>query len=238
LGSDRIVEMNYSGDYNLSAWDPYLVNRKDMPKLANGVSWSEEFEGSELVLRGIKNLTIRCRRAGDAKAMILIDPRCLFVMKFENCSDIVMERLSAGHSEGGSCEGGVFSFTDSSRITLTNVVMFGCGTEGLALSNVSGMKVKDSVIHSCTYHIMTASGGENIAFEDCTFMNNREYTLVNVYGTRNMSFSKCRFNENWGQMFEVEDTTVSVSNSSFKGNKTGSPIRDSKNVKFTNCKFD
>ena len=85
---------------------------------------------------------------------------------------------------------------------------------------------------------MTVAGGENIAFEDCMFMDNKEFTLVNVSGTRNMSFTSCYFNDNQGQMFEVDGTTVSVTDSSFNRNKAGSAIQDSVNVKFVNCEFN
>ena len=238
LGSDRIIEMDYTGDYNLSEWDPYLVSKGNMPKLARGVSWSEVFDGGELVLNGIKNLTIRCEGAEGVKAEIVINPRYSFVMKFENCRNIAMEGLSAGHSEGSYCEGGVFSFTDSSQIAITNTRMYGCGTEGLTLSNVSGMNVTDSGIYDCTYYIMTVTGGENITFMDCMFIDNQEFTLINVSGTKNMSFRNCYFNDNKGQMFGVEGTTISVSNSSFNRNHTDSPIQGSKNVKFADCEFN
>ena len=256
LGSDRIIEMDCTGDYNLSQWDPYFEIKKDEPKLERGVSWSalgggfawlapskdeswsQLYKGGELTLRGIKNLTIRGGGPEGARAEIIVNPRIAFVMRFENCSGITIDGVSAGHSEGGGCLGGVFSFLDSSRITITDARIYGCGTEGLLLSNVSGVKVTDSSIYDCTYYIMTVSGGENIAFEDCVFMDNQEFSLINVSGTRNMSFSKCYFNDNRGeQMFEVKGTAISVSNSSFNRNKTNSLIQDSKNVKFKDCKF-
>ena len=53
LGSNRIIEMDYTGDYNLSEWE-----FSDDLKLAEGVRWSGVFDGAELVLSGIKNLTI------------------------------------------------------------------------------------------------------------------------------------------------------------------------------------
>ena len=233
LGSNRIIEMDYTGDYNLSEWE-----FSDDLKLAEGVRWSGVFDGAELVLSGIENLTISGEGPEGANSHIIVNPRYAFVMKFENCSDIVIEGPMVGHSEGGSCEGGVFSFTDSSRITISYTEMYGCGTEGLTLSNVSGMKVTHSNIYNCTYYIMTVTGGKNIAFEDCMFMHNQEFTLVNVSGTKNMSFSDCYFNDNQGKMFDVQNTTISVSNSSFNRNKTDSPIHGSNNVKFTDCEFN
>ena len=232
LGSNRIIEMDYSGDYNLSKWE-----FSDDLTLPAGVRWEGVFDGAELVLSGINNLTINGGGPDGANSRIIVDPRYAFVMKFENCSDIVINGPWAGHSVGGSCEGGVFGFTDSSRITISYTEMYGCGTEGLTLSNVSDMKVAHSVISNCTYYIMTVTGGANISFENCMFAHNQEYTLVNVSGTRNMSFTDCDFYSNRGEMFNVNSTTVTVSNSLFNRNVTGYPIQDSLNVEFKNCEF-
>ena len=232
LGSNRIIDMDYSGDYNLSKWE-----FSDDLELPEGVRWSPVFDGAELVISGINNLTINGGGPDGANSRIIVDPRYAFVMKFEYCSDIVIDGPTAMHSVGGSCEGGVFGFSDSSRITISYTEMYGSGTEGLTLSNVSDMKVKDSVISNCTYYIMTITGGENIAFENCIFAHNQEFTLVNVSGTKNASFTNCAFNNNRGEMFDVKDTTITVSNSSFSRNNTDSPIQHSRNVEFINCEF-
>jgi hypothetical protein len=226
LGSDRIIEMA-PGKYNLSEWDPILNNQPEQtppypnlkngvgPKLSKGVSWSDDpFDGGEIVLGGVKNLTIR-GWGQDSPSTIIIDPRYSFVLKFVKCSDIVIESLTAGHSEGGFCMGGVFSFEDSSRITINSSNMFGCGTWGLELSNVSVMNVTNSRIYECTEGIMVISGGKNIAFDNCEFIEN-----VGVVS--------------------VGETTVAISNSIFRDNKNESdyPIERSENVKFEKCTFD
>ena len=227
LGSDRIIELE-PGDYNLSkAMDA---------KLPEGVSWSEVFDGKELVLEGITDLTIRTSPPDDVKAEIFVDPRYAFVMKFVSCYDIVLDNIRAGHSEGGDCDGGVFSFEFAARVNINNTSMYGCGTQGLVISESFEIKVTDSEIYDCTYHIMTVTGGEDIAFENCSFHYNKEYTMVNVSGTANMTFEECKFDNNQGQMFNVEGTTISVRNSTFSGN-SDSGIRDSANVEFTNCEF-
>jgi hypothetical protein len=236
LDSNRVILMA-PGRYNLSEWDPYLSN-KDALKLAEGLSWEDILNEGELHLEGIVNLTIRGVGPEGDRAEIIVDPRHVYVMSFENCSGIAIEGVSAGHSVGGYCEGGVFSFTDSSRTTITNTGMYGCGTEGLALANVSDMKVTDSEIHECTYYIMTVTSGKDIAFVNCVFRDNQELTLINVSGTENMSLSNCHFNNNRGQVFDVENTTISVLNSSFNSNNTDSPIQSSRNVEFYSCIFD
>ena len=234
LGSDRVIEM-MPGVYNLSERDPYLNGGELKP--ADGVTWEKSLDGGEFVLERIENLTIRGMGFNRSNTVIVIEPRYAFVLTFRNCADIAIENVTAGHTEEGNCIGGVFSFADSSRITITDTRMFGCGTEGLALSDVSGMKVTGSAIDGCTYYIMTVTDGGDIVFDDCAFTGNRQFTLVNVTGTRNMSFSKCRFDDNRGQMFEVEGTDISVSNSSFSRNNADSPIQDSPNVELINCEF-
>jgi hypothetical protein len=238
------------GKYILSEWDPFFNSQpsqkqrysnpknKNKPKLTKGVAWSDEpFDGGELVLTGIKNLTIRSLNV-EEKSEIIVDPRYAFVLKFVNCSNIVIDRLTAGHSEGGYCQGGVFDFTNSSRITIISTNMYGCGAYGLELLNVSDMKVSLSRIYKCTYGIMNVSGGKNIMFEKCMFRDNEEFSLINVSVTKNISFKNCEFINNRGEMFSVNGTTVSVLNSTFKNNKTETPIEDSFNVSFNNCVFN
>jgi hypothetical protein len=251
LGSNRIIIMDYNGDYNLSRWDPILNSMSEQappypnltnegnPKLVAGVSWSDDpYDGGELVLRGIKNLTIKSALSDGDNAEIIVDPRYAFVMKFLNCSDIVISSVKAGHSEGGYCSGGVFSFENSSRININYTYMYGCGTVGLELRNVDNMKVESSQIYECTESIMMVEGGENIVFDYCAFRDNAGG--VSVRGTANLSFTNSSFfrNKTMPVMFAVNGAAISVSDSSFNDNSVEFPIEDSRNVTFTNCKFD
>lgn len=254
LGSNRVIEMK-PGTYNLSEMDEYLnyafkrenqaprypnLEKDGAVKLAKGIIWSNEpFDGSELVIKGIQNLTIRGLTTGEGAAEIVVDPRYAFVLKFVQCTDITIENLTAGHTTSGNCEGGVFSFTDSSRITINGTNMYGSGTEGLLLKNVSDMTVTGSQIFECTYYIMTITDSRNITFDDCVFRENKQYSMVNVLGENDtITFTCCRFTANYGEMFVVDDLSrVTVANSSFFGN-SDSRIPESRNVAFTDCEFD
>jgi hypothetical protein len=250
LGSDRVIEL-VSYKYVLSEWDPHLAQGKGTPPtLPKGVSWRkhEYAGGSEFYIEGINNLTIKGVHSG-AKANIIVTPRDVEVMNFVNCSDIVIEGLVAGHSEETDvCDGGVFSFTDSSRITIIDTDMFGCGTKGLNVENISELKVVNSSIYDCTDGIMNVSNSKNIAFENCVFRDNQGFTMILAVDTENMSFENCEFSDNRGsesygirkfnKLFYVTDGTVTVSNSTFSGNEAEESIQGSGNVKFINCVFE
>jgi len=237
LGSNRIIEME-SGKYNLSEWDPYLTGRDDMLKLAEGVVWEKWYNGGYINMNEIRNLTIRGLGASISDTEILVDHAYAYSLSFENCNDIAIENLTTGHSESVyECGCGVLRFADSSRISITETGMYGCGTEGLYLDNVDHMKVTNSRIYECSRWITVVFNGGNIAFENCVFSDNAGG--VSVENSKNVSFSDCEFTDNWGvEMFEVEGTTVSVSNCTFSGSDGGKPVQSSNNVEFTGCVFD
>ncbi|MDL2263971.1 right-handed parallel beta-helix repeat-containing protein [Synergistaceae bacterium OttesenSCG-928-I11] len=237
LGSDTTIVMEF-GEYNLSEWDILAPMRGGKhTDLKKGVFWEQIYDGGELTLKGVKNLTIKT--ASDLGAGILVDPRYAFVLHFTGCSNITIEGVTAGHSEGGYCEGGVFGFTNSSGIKISNTEMFGCGTEGLKLADARDVTVKNSAIYECTYDIMTIRRCKNISFDGCVFRDNEEFTMVNISSTSDVSFTNCRFADNRGQMFGVTDDSkdISVKNSLFTGN-TDPSMASSPNVSFMNCKFE
>jgi uncharacterized protein (TIGR02145 family) len=246
LGSNTVIEL-MPGVYNISEWDP---NDEDSEggaplNLPKGVSWTEE-NGEGLTLTGISNLTIRGVTGSGEWPKIIVDPRNVYVLRFVNCSDIVIESLTAGHSEGGYCGGGVFEFKESSRITVNATAMYGSGTEGLTLRNVSEMKVTNSKIYECTEAIFSVDGGGKVAFENCLFIRNRGYHLVYVAGdgAQHLSITDCEFRDNWnedgsGGMFFLTGEGISISRTKFIGNKINKINVGNNNVPFgEGCEFD
>jgi hypothetical protein len=243
LGPDRAIELA-PGKYDLSEYDPHFgknMGKASKLKLGNDVYWSQENDGGQLILNGIKNLTIR-GMGKDRSSEIIVDPRYVFVMEFVNCAGITIEGLTAGHSQSGHCLGGVFKFKGSSVIKINDTNMYGCGTYGLELSDVKLMDVTNCQIYECTYGIMTVQGGQDITFRGCTFRDNKEFSLIEVSGgTRSMLFENCTFSNNRGsRMFEVGGgPPVFVTDSTFQGNSLESGIQGSNNVQFNaGCTFD
>ena len=244
LGSNRIIVLK-PGKYNLTEFDPHWdVNLSESKKTINrelaakGISWEVATDGGQLMLMNIENLTIIGKESPESSnfASVIVDPRYAFVLSFYNCSNVNIENLYLGHSEGGFCAGGVLNFNDCRNIKLNDVKMFGCGTEGLNLNLVAGMVVTDSAIFNCTQNIMTIEKSTDISFINCDFYENKGG--VGIHDSISVTFSACEFNNNDDfSLFADEQSAATLKGCTFKGNKSEG-FWDFGNVKFENCDFE
>ncbi|MCL1905463.1 MAG: right-handed parallel beta-helix repeat-containing protein [Clostridiales bacterium] len=234
LSSNTKILLN-PGIYNFSSLAGADKNKQ--------IYWGKVFDGYELFLDGIHNLTIE--GAGKDPSTLIVSPRYAFVMKFINSTDINIINIKAGHTEEGYCEGGVFAFYSCSDIKIDNTHMYGCGTEGLQLYGVRNMTVTNSEIYECTYYIMTVEDCENIFFDNCLFRDNEMFDLVNIYNTSNLSINKSEFRNNNSKtpfgsryaMFSVSSSeNISVTNTKFINN-TAFVLNDADDIKFENNTF-
>jgi len=152
------------------------------------------FDGYEIIINNVSNFTIKAEEGAEVK--LLVDPRYAYVLSFNNCKNINISGVIAGHyPEKGSCTGGVFKFTDCSDIQIDKSDLFGCGTEGLTLTNVNNLQFNNSTIRECSYGIMTVIDSKNIAFNNSTFKQNEEYNLINIVNS-DIKMDKCIINNN------------------------------------------
>ena len=206
LGSNRTIILAEDANINLSdileieaAFKGYpnrmwCVQSSDYTGPKPLVISESESDGQQLVLVNFKNLTIK----GAGHSSVEVDPRYAFVFRFVNCSNIVIENLTMGHTEGGFCSGGVIGANVASHLTVKNCDLYGCGTFGLDLWETYDFKLINSNIHDCTYGIMELHKCTLTAFEHCDFFNNREYTLIEGWGCNGVKFEDCRIFANWG----------------------------------------
>lgn len=233
LGSNRKILLQ-PGVYNLSS-----VMQEYSSKNRN-VSWKEVYDGNELLLNEIRNLTIE--GIGEEPSEIVVEPRGVYVLNFINSSNMSISNIKAGHTEGGYCLGGVFSFDNCSNIEIDDTHMYGCGTVGLNLENVSNMAVTNSTIYECTYYIMTVEDCENISFDNCLFKDNEMFDLVNISNTSGLSINNSEFRDNIAKsnssseyaMFSVSSSeNISVTNTKFINN-TAWVLSDTDSILFEN----
>ena len=215
LGSNRRILLQ-EGVYNLTDVDPGYINN-------SSIQYAEIYDGPELHFNRVNNLTIQ--GVGEKQSEIIIEPRYAFVMSFENCSNINISNIKAGHTDDGYCSGGVFSFENSSGIRIDDTLMYGCGSIGLALMRVTDMEVINSSIYECTYGIMNIAYSSDILFKDCIFRDNTGFEMVNVGYTSGLTIDSCSFLRNTPYMdhpypfFSISQSeNLVVKNTAFIGN--------------------
>lgn len=169
------------------------------------VYFVEEFDGPELHIAHVENLTIE---AGTDVVTIMSDPRYANVISFEDCTDLTLTGITFGHTEEGYCSQGVLGFYGCTNVLADRLDLFGCGTEGIIVQDSREFCFKACKIRDCSYHIMHLNGCNHIVFDGCQFFRNREYELVNISGCENVTFFNCIFANNTGRLFNVSSTTV------------------------------
>lgn len=138
----------------------------DYGKIVSGqyYYWNEAFDGPELYIDGVTNLTIRGSGEDRGANVISSVPRYSNVLTFQNCSNIMVQGLTAGHTEEpGSCTGGVLRFLNSQDILVEDCGLFGCGTLGVIGYSSKNMQIINNEIYECSI------GG--VEFTNCDDVN-------------------------------------------------------------------
>ncbi|MFP4139255.1 MAG: right-handed parallel beta-helix repeat-containing protein [Phycisphaerae bacterium] len=161
------------------------------------VVYEDSYDGSvgDLVIRNVPNLTI----AGPAGrgARIVTPERYSRVLTLRDCRGVELAGLTVGHSPGeGYCTGGVVRIEKVRGLTVINCDLFGCGTEGLEMTDVAEATFRDTIIRDCTYGILTLRQGSNITFRDCRFAGNKEFHGVVVHDSEAVTFRGCTIEKN------------------------------------------
>ena len=171
------------------------------------LGWTDNFDGRQLIVAGMKNITIEGAGKG---ASIIATPRYAYVLSFLGCSNIKLKNLTLGHTEEGYCQGGVVELIGSSNFVIDKCDMYGCGTEGIGARDSKNILCHNSVIRHCSYFIMTLENCTDVVFEGCEFHHNKEFTLINIDGCNNVRLARCYIHDNQGSLFAVKTSTVAV----------------------------
>ena len=113
--------------------------------------WDESYDGPELHIWNVSNLTIRGTGEDHGTNVISSVPRYAHVLAFENCSNIYTAHFTAGHTkEPGYCEGGVLLFLNCQDILVEDCGLFGCGTFGVTGRSSKNMQIVNNDIYECS----------------------------------------------------------------------------------------
>ena len=132
--------------------------------------WAEEFDGPELFIAEVSNLTIRGSGEDHNENVISSVPRYSDVLNFFNCSNIMVTGLTAGHTEEpGYCAGGVLFFMNCQDILVEDCGLFGCGTLGVKAENSKNIQIIDNDIYDCSVGGVELTNCDDVNVDGNTF---------------------------------------------------------------------
>ncbi len=182
--------------------------------------WAECYDGPKLVIENVSGLSI-VAPLGDAPAVVIsAAPRYADVLSFSNCSDLVLEGFTAGHTkEPGTCAGGVLNFENCSDVRIERCRLFGCGILGIQTANCSDLTLTRTEIYECSQGAGEFNKTSGIVFHDCS---------IHDVPSPQLCFSKCGYIE-WndeplsGTQYDVGKDGWLVEAASYEGeNGSGS----------------
>lgn len=238
IGPNKKIILKENQDFNLTGENIHNIENPY-------IYWNSEYDGYELIIRDVNNLTIEGE--GDVNVNILVEPRYADVLTFNNCTNIKVININAGHTpDKGHCTGGVFVFNDCIDIDIENTRLFGCGILGLDLSEVDGFKFTNSIITECSYGIMIISDSKNISFENSKFIENEGFdTMIDINNSA-ATFTKCDFTDNTTKisyddpsLFDISsDEKIVIKDSNVLRNETKIFTNKSNQLELDNTIFD
>ena len=201
------------------------------------IKMTHEYDGAEYVITNVNNLIIEPKNG--VSPTLLVEPRYSNVLPFENCNNITIKGITAGHTiEKGYCVGGVIFLNNTSDVTIDNCKLYGCGTYGISGNKVSNISAINTEIYECTYGIVEFYYSKNINLKSCILRDSEQFSMFSIYNCENVKISDSKISGNKSdEMFSFISSTESsnvifencnFSNNNYKNFKSG-------NVEFVNC---
>ena len=197
------------GEYNMSSF----VSAQDTE------SWNEKhpyvkigevFDGEEVTIIETDGLSITSD--GYENTSIVIEPRYAFVFCFNDCNDLTLSGITLGHTDTGTCQGGVVSLQGCSNVNIDNMDLFGCGTVGVSCTATDNVTVTDSIIRdcdSCAGEFYECRG--KISFTDCSMTGNGWGFFISADNVdADISCTRCKFGQNESNYFAFADEDMSI----------------------------
>ncbi len=143
IAPDTVIQLE-PGTYNLSGAKGY-----GLPSESSYYAWTEKYDGFELMLQNVKNLTIR--GSGKVNTTLECDPRSASVINLKNCENVTLEDFTAGHTlELGQCSSGVIYLQNCTGVGMNRLGIYGCGMIGLQAADSKDISLADSDVYDCS----------------------------------------------------------------------------------------
>lgn len=188
IGSNKRILLK-PGIYDLSSIEK--LDRKD-----GTVTWKKVDDGKELNLSNISDLTIESSNIKIAE--IRNSPRFAEIINFNNCDNITLKNIKAGHTPAEyECNSGVLYFEDCSDINISNSELYGCGSIGINAFNTVRLNCIDTLIDHCSLRAIQLFNSEEIKFSGCRILSHEAYSnIVYLNDSKKVTFEQCEFSDN------------------------------------------
>lgn len=179
-------DLTTASDYGADTGSPYY-------------RWVDIGDGYQLNIQDVAGLTIR--GAGRETTELVHTARYANVLCLENCSDVILEGFTAGHTNGGTCAGGVIDLWNCKQAELLGLGLYGCGTTGLRADSCTDVAIRDSEIYNCTSNAVQADSTDGLRVENCTVhdIGTEQFAAGQVFWLRQCSdvnIRQCSISDN------------------------------------------
>lgn len=158
IGSNTVITV-LAGRYDLTSAADYGA-----AGAGAGYTWSDAFDGYELDISGVSNLTIKAD--GDVEITTL--PRYANVVRLSSCTGVTLSGLTLGHEEApGYCAGNVVRVDSCTDVAVNSCGLYGCGVVGVFATNSQRVFVNDSDIYECTQNAVIAHSCRDVRVTGC-----------------------------------------------------------------------
>ena len=217
IGSDRDIYLDadyYDLTAALYARPDLYVEDEELAGPDQHVYYTNQFDGPELHVSNVHNMSIYVGEVDGGASTILIDPRYSYVIMFEMCRELILSGITFGHTEEGYCDRGVLGFGGCESVRVQNCDLFGCGTEGIVVDSCTDFLFENSKIRDCTYHTMHIIESSSVYFINSQFFRNREFNQICIIESEDVYFFNCMIANNQGPLFFI-DCPVTFNNCVF-----------------------
>ncbi len=181
LGSNRKIEIA-AAEINISHMDEFMTDMFG-------------YDGYEFSISDVSNLIIA--GANNEPTKVLSEEGYSNVIAFDNSNKIALVNLSIGHTDpSDECGAAVLSFYTCKDVFIKDCDLFGSGSMGFVLGEVTNFEFNNSIIRDCSVGILNADASSNLTFEESEFRNNEGYDQISFYDTDNVTFTNCGIYEN------------------------------------------
>jgi len=229
-----------AGVYNLCEAKTY---GEDNP--SDYYTWAGSYDGFELVLRNVDNLTIR--GSGRLSTTIETDPRWANVLRVQNSSGLILEDFTAGHTrEQGECSGGVLFLEGCQDVEMEDLGLYGCGVVGLTARLCTNVTLQSSELYECSSSAVSLHTSTNVTVTNCRVYDIGldefgGYAFLEMADSQNVVVDNCEFSgSTLTNLLVAANTQAVLRENLFTGNRIrgGAFAINGQNVVLEGNKFE